>query len=124
MIQGRSPDQVKALLDATHRAVLAAFKVPLRDRYQIVHEHPPSHFIAEDTGLGIPRTRNVVIIQVTTRPHERAMKENFYQTLVHELQTACGLAVRWPQRSRRLADWACLAAGTSIGLGLRWNRPR
>ena len=92
MIQGRSPDQIKALLDATHRAVLAAFKVPLRDRYQIVHEHPPSHFIAEDTGLGIPRTRNVVIIQVTTRPHERAMKENFYKTLVHELQTACGLA--------------------------------
>ena len=92
MIQGRSPDQIKALLDATHRAVLAAFKVPLRDRYQIVHEHPPSHFIAEDTGLNIPRTRNVVIIQVTTRPHERAMKENFYKTLVHELQTSCGLA--------------------------------
>lgn len=82
MIQGRSPDQIKALLDATHRAAVAAFKVPQRDRNQIVHEHLPSHFIAEETGLGIPRTRNCVVIQVTTRRHEREMKENFYKLLV------------------------------------------
>jgi phenylpyruvate tautomerase PptA (4-oxalocrotonate tautomerase family) len=92
MIEGRTPEAIQALLDATHRAVVAAFRVPLRDRYQIVHEHPPSHFIAEDTGLGIPRTRNCVVFQVTTRPHEREMKENFYKMLVRELETTCGLA--------------------------------
>ena len=92
MIKGRGADAIKALLDATHRVVVEAFKVPLRDRYQIVHEHPPSHFIAEDTGLGIPRTRNCVVIQVTTRPHEREMKENFYKMLVRELEKTCGLA--------------------------------
>jgi len=92
MLEGRSPDQIKALLDATHRAILAAFKVPLRDRYQIVHEHPPSHFIVEDTGLGITRTRNCVVFLVTTRPHEREAKENFYKLLVRELETSCGIA--------------------------------
>jgi hypothetical protein len=92
MIQGRNPDQIKALLDATHRTVVAAFKVPQRDRYQIVHEHPASHFIVEDTGLGITRTRNCVLIQVTTRPHEREAKENFYKLLVRELEATCGLA--------------------------------
>ena len=92
MIQGRNPDQIKALLDATHRVVVAAFKVPQRDRYQVVHEHPASHFIVEDTGLGITRTRNCVVIQVTTRPHEREAKENFYKMLVRELETTCGLA--------------------------------
>lgn len=92
MLEGRSPDEIKALLDATHRTVLAAFKVPRRDRYQIVHEHAPSHFIVEDTGLGITRTRNCVVFQVTTRPHELEAKENFYKLLVRELEAACGIA--------------------------------
>lgn len=92
VIQGRTPDQIKALLDATHRIVVEAFKVPVRDRYQIVHEHPPSHFIAEDTGLGITRTRNCVVFQLTTRPHERTAKENFYKLLVRELEATCGIA--------------------------------
>ena len=91
MIQGRSPEQIKALLDVAHRCVVTAFKVPQRDRYQVVHEHPPSHFIVEDTGLGIPRTNNVIVIQVTTRPHEREAKENLYKLLVRELETKCGI---------------------------------
>jgi phenylpyruvate tautomerase PptA (4-oxalocrotonate tautomerase family) len=92
MVEGRSPDEIKALLDATHRAVLAAFKVPTRDRYQIVHEHSPSRFVVEDTGLGITRTRNAVFIQVTTRPHPREAKESLYKLLVRELEQTCGLA--------------------------------
>ena len=92
MIEGRSPDEIKSLLDAAHRAVLAAFKVPQRDRYQIVHEHPPSRFIVEDTGLGITRTRNCVVFQLTTKPHELEAKENFYRLLVRELEAACGIA--------------------------------
>ncbi len=39
---GRSQEEIKALLDAAHRAVLSAFKVPERDRYQIYQEHPQS----------------------------------------------------------------------------------
>jgi phenylpyruvate tautomerase PptA (4-oxalocrotonate tautomerase family) len=92
MIEGRGPDAIKSLLEATHRIVVEAFKVPLRDRYQIVHEHPPSHFIAEDTGLGIARTRACVIFQLTTRPHERVAKETFYKALVRELETTCGVS--------------------------------
>jgi phenylpyruvate tautomerase PptA (4-oxalocrotonate tautomerase family) len=40
LIEGRSEAELKKLLDAIHSAMLAAFKVPERDRYQIVHEHP------------------------------------------------------------------------------------
>jgi hypothetical protein len=92
MVEGRSPAEIKPLLDATHRSVVAAFKVPARDRYQIVHEHPSSLFIVEDTGLGITRTRNCVLFQVTTRPHELETKENFYKLLVRELESTCGIA--------------------------------
>ena len=68
VIKGRSEAELKELLDAIHCAMLAAFKVPERDRYQIVHEHPAAEMRIEDTGLGIPRTERLVMVQVTTRP--------------------------------------------------------
>jgi len=41
MIEGRSPDEIKALLDATHRTLVSVFKIPQRDRYQIIHGIQP-----------------------------------------------------------------------------------
>jgi hypothetical protein len=92
LIEGRTPAELQGMLDAAHRAMLAAFQVPPGDRYQIVHEHPATHLIVEDTGLGIPRTRNVVFLQVTTRPRGRELKELFYKLLVDELEKSCGIA--------------------------------
>lgn len=92
LIEGRTPDELQSLLDAAHRAMLAAFKVPERDRYQIVHEHKPAHMIVEDTGLDIPRTDKVVFLQVTSRPRGREAKEAFYRLLTEELHKSCGIA--------------------------------
>ena len=39
LIEGRSDAELKTLLHAAHRAVIAAFGVPIRDRYQIVQQH-------------------------------------------------------------------------------------
>ncbi|HLH11402.1 MAG TPA: tautomerase family protein [Methylovirgula sp.] len=91
-IAGRSPNEIKKLGDAVHRAVLAALGVPARDRYQIITEHQRSHLIAEDTGLDIPRTDKFVLIQITTRPRTRAEKEKLYELLCRELQDSCGIA--------------------------------
>jgi len=92
LIEGRTDDELKTLLDAAHRAMLEAFKVPERDRYQIVHEHKPGQMIIEDTGLDIPRTDKVVVVSVTSRPRTRGQKEDFYRLLCEELRRACGIA--------------------------------
>jgi hypothetical protein len=92
LIEGRSEADIKALLNAAHRAMLAAFAVPERDRYQIVHEHPRSRMIVEDTGLGIPRTEKVVFLQVISRKRKKRQKETFYRLLCEELQTSCGIS--------------------------------
>jgi phenylpyruvate tautomerase PptA (4-oxalocrotonate tautomerase family) len=92
LIEGRSGAELKTLVDAIHRAMLASFKVPPRDRYQIVYEHAPSRMIIEDTGLGIKRTDKVVFIQITTRPRTRAEKESFYRLVCQELERSCGIA--------------------------------
>jgi len=92
LIEGRSETELKALLDAAHRAMLGAFKVPVRDRYQVVTQHKPGTLIVEDTGLGIERTEKVVLVQVLTRPRGRAAKEQFYRLLVEELDRSCNIA--------------------------------
>ncbi len=92
LVVGRSPSEVQTLLDAAHEAMVEAFQVPPRDRYQIVHEHPSAHMVVEDTGLGIPRTDDRVLLQVMTRPRSRAMKEAFYRLLCERLEERCGIA--------------------------------
>jgi hypothetical protein len=91
VIAGRSDAELTQLLDAIHGAMLAAFKVPERDRYQIVHEHPAAEMRIEDTGLGISRTEQIIVIQVTTRPRSRLEKQNFYDLLCRELFRCCGI---------------------------------
>jgi hypothetical protein len=89
LIEGRSQEEVKTLLDAAHRAMVRAFEVPERDRYQLVHEH--RHMIIEDTGLDIPRSRNVVVVSVNSRPRTTESKQKFYAELCRELNDSCGI---------------------------------
>ena len=92
VLEGRTDAELKTMLDAAHRAMLAAFKVPERDRYQIVNEYKPSHMVVEDTGLGIPRSDKVVVVQVISRPRGKEAKQTFYRLLTEELQASCGIA--------------------------------
>ncbi len=62
LIEGRTPSEVTALLDAIHDAVVDAFGVPPRDRYQVVHTHPAHEIVAWDTGLGIDRSSRLVVV--------------------------------------------------------------
>ncbi|WP_442808347.1 tautomerase family protein [Trinickia soli] len=91
ILEGRSEAQIAALLDATHRAVVEAFEVPERDRYQVVTEHKPGRFVALDTGLNIERSANVTLISVVSRPRPEQAKQRFYQAVCRELREACGI---------------------------------
>lgn len=59
-IAGRTPEERKAVLDATHRAVLSAFGVHERDRYQVYHEHAPGELFSRTPGSASrgPRRRS------------------------------------------------------------------
>lgn len=92
LYEGRSDEKLKELLDTTHGVLVEVFKVPVRDRYQIVNEHPPSHMLMEDAGLNLPRTHKFVMIQITTRPRPREMKVQFYKRMAEEMEKQCGIA--------------------------------
>ncbi|HBK4769221.1 TPA: tautomerase family protein [Serratia liquefaciens] len=91
VIEGRSDAQLQTLLDAAHRAVLSSFEVPVRDRYQIVHENKAKHMVIEDTGLNLTRTRDLVVVRVITSPRPEEQKQKFYAELSRELKESCGI---------------------------------
>ncbi|AKC10791.1 MULTISPECIES: tautomerase family protein [Rhizobium/Agrobacterium group] len=89
--RGRSAEQINMLLDVAHNAMVRSFQVPERDRYQILNEHAHSHLRALDTGLDIPRTQQFVLIEVVTRPRERAQKVAFYNNLCKDFKEKCAI---------------------------------
>lgn len=92
LIQGRDDKALKQLLDASHRAVVKAFGVPEKDRYQIINQHPVNELIIEDTGLGFERSHDLVIVSVTSTQRSDQQKKSFYKLLVQELGESCGIA--------------------------------
>ncbi len=91
LIEGRTPAEIQALLDAMHDAVVEAFGVPPRDRYQVVSTHPAHEIVAWDTGLGIERSSRLVLLHVVSRRRSREMKQRFFDVVASNLAERCGL---------------------------------
>ena len=89
---GRTPEQVRAIADAIHTAIVAEYGIPERDRFQVITEHPAQHIIAEDAGLGFERTEGVLVIQVfTQRGRSDETKQRLYRA-VHDRLGEVGVA--------------------------------
>lgn len=86
LIEGRTDDQIKTLLDTVQQVMIDVFAAPEHDRYQVVHEHRPGRIIAEDTGLGFERTDGIVLIQVTEQGREEDQKKALYAELARRLE--------------------------------------
>src|ERR1700754_4373347 len=86
LIEGRTPDEVRCLLDGAHAAVVEAFEVPERDRYQVVNTHSIDEIIALDTGLGIKRSEQLVVIRTVSRRRTTAQKQRFCALLAENLR--------------------------------------
>lgn len=65
LLKGKRPAWRRELGDAVHRAMVETIGVPARDRFQLLTEHEPDDFVYDAEYLGIARSRNLVIIQIT-----------------------------------------------------------
>lgn len=89
---GRTPEAVRAIADATHQAIVDVYRIPERDRFQIITEHPATQIIAQDAGLGFERTEGVVMIQVfTQRGRSDEAKQALYAA-IHDALAGVGVA--------------------------------
>ncbi len=65
LVQGKSAEFRCALGDAVYELLVDVLKAPKGDRFQVIAEHPTYARIADENYLGIRRTQDCVLIQLT-----------------------------------------------------------
>lgn len=92
VVRGRSSQQLRTLLDTIHACMVEAFEVPETDRYQILTQHEPEEMVVLDTGLGIQRSRDLVVLRFTSKPRTQEAKQRLYALLADRLERECDLS--------------------------------
>ncbi len=75
---GKSADYRRAIADGIHRAMVETLAVPEQDRFQVVTEHGADGLIYDPSYLGIQRSDDVVLVQITLSAGRKpAQKRDF-----------------------------------------------
>lgn len=90
VLQGHSVAHRRAILDGVHAALVECFKIPDRDRNQVLREHAADNF---DRPPG--RSDNFTVVQVLAFPgRSREAKRDLFAAIVRNLQQAPGIDPR------------------------------
>ena len=90
--RGKPAAHRKAILDGIYRAMREVFDMPEEDRFMVITEHDEPDFSYSPTYLGINRSDDLVLIQLTvsnTRTVEK--KKALYRRIVENLTADPGL---------------------------------
>ncbi len=89
---GKSPAYRKALGDGVHRAMIEALAIPPEDHFQVITEHPAEGLIYDAHYLGIPRTDNVIFVQITLSAGRKPQqKRKLFKRMAEILAESPGL---------------------------------
>ncbi len=90
--RGKPAPYRKAILDGIYRGLRATFDVPEGDRFMIVSEHDEPDFSYDAHYLGIERSDDLVIIQLTvSNTRNVVQKKALFRRIVEELTRSPGL---------------------------------
>ena len=90
--RGKPAADRKAILEGLYQAMRETFDVPEGDRFMTVTEHDPDDFVYGADYLGIQRSDDLVIIQITvSNTRGVAQKQKLYRRIVERLTESPGL---------------------------------
>jgi len=90
--RGKPAAHIKAIRDGIYTAMHQSFQVPEADRFIVVHQHDAEEFDYDPDYLGIHRTDDLVMIQVTcNNTRGIPQKKAFYAAVVEQLKASPGL---------------------------------
>jgi phenylpyruvate tautomerase PptA (4-oxalocrotonate tautomerase family) len=92
LIEGKTKDYKYALADGVHRALVEALEIPAQDRFQVLTEHPPGGLIYDPSYLGIERSDDIVLVQITLSTGRKpGQKKKLFKRMAEILQEKPGL---------------------------------
>jgi 4-oxalocrotonate tautomerase len=90
--KGKPAAYRRAVLDGIYRAMRSAFDVPEEDRFMVVSEHDEPDFSYSPTYLGIARSDDLILIQITANnTRSTDQKKAFYRQVVENLKEDPGV---------------------------------
>jgi 4-oxalocrotonate tautomerase len=90
--EGKTEEYKKALADGVHRALVEAIEIPPQDRFQVLTEHSSGGLIYDPSYLGITRTDEVVLVQITLSAGRKPpQKRKLYKRMSEILAESPGL---------------------------------
>jgi len=92
LLKGKPASYRRKLGDAVHQALVETIDVPAKDRFQLIAEHDPEDFVYDREYLGIQRSRELVIIQITlSAGRSLHLKRRLYRAIANRLAAAVQL---------------------------------
>jgi len=92
LVQGKSAEYKRTIGDVIYDAMTATMNVPENDRFQIFSERSNGELIVDPHYLGIERSKDCIIIQVTLNEGRTLdQKKAFYKAVADGLFIRLGL---------------------------------
>ena len=89
---GKVSSYREAVVETVQSAMHGALNVPMEEHFQIVTEHAPGDVSIDRTYLGIERSPDAIVVQVTLNEGRNAeTKTGFYKALADGLHERVGL---------------------------------
>ena len=90
--EGKTEEYKKTLADGVHRALVEAIEIPPEDRFQVLTEHSSGSLIYDPSYLGITRTDEIVLVQITLSAGRKPpQKRKLYKRMSEILAESPGL---------------------------------
>ena len=89
---GKPADYGRAVADVVYEAMLTTLNAPKNDRFQVISEHTRDTLIIDPTYLGIERSADALIIQLTLNEGRTVeLKKAFYKAVADGLHERLGI---------------------------------
>ena len=89
---GKPASYRRAVADVVYEAMVDVLKAPKDDRFQVVAEHAPDTLFIDPTYLGIERSADALIIQLTLNEGRTVeAKQAFFKAVADGLHTRVSL---------------------------------
>ncbi|EIJ47011.1 hypothetical protein GWL_12520 [Herbaspirillum sp. GW103] len=92
LLRGKSRAYRSAIADNVYEALRESFNVPEDDRFMVITEHDPEELVFSRSYMGMARTDDFVLIQLTvSNTRTQAQKNALYARIVERLQQNPGI---------------------------------
>lgn len=91
-VEGKPADFGGRIGDAVHQSMVETINCPPLDRFQLIQEHKRNDLIYDPNYLDIPRTDDIVIIQITLNEGRTVdLKRALYKRITELLRQSLGI---------------------------------